>query len=56
VAWPGKDGVTFSDALAAARRWLWAEWVCPQAGGGTAVEKLPEALSEIILSALAPAA
>ena len=56
VAWPGKDGTTFSDALAAVRRWLWSEWVFPQAEGGTAVEKLPEPIREIILSALAPAA
>jgi hypothetical protein len=56
VCWPGKAAVTFSDALAAVRRWLWAEWVFPQAGGGTAVEKLPDALKDIVLSALAPAA
>jgi hypothetical protein len=37
-------------------RWLWSEWVFPQAQGGAAVEKLPPALREIILSALAPAA
>jgi hypothetical protein len=55
VAWPGKEATTFSDALAAVRRWLWAEWVFPQAEGGTAVEKLPPALREIIFSALAPA-
>lgn len=56
VDWPGKEGVTFSDALTAVRRWLWAEWVFPQAGGGTAIEKLPEPLREILLSTLAPAA
>ena len=56
VHWPGKESVTFSDALAAVRRWLWAEWVFPQADGGAAVEKLPEPLREIIFSALAPAA
>jgi hypothetical protein len=56
VAWPGKSGVTFSDALAAVRRWLWTEWVFPQAEGGTAIEKLPEPLREVFLSALAPAA
>ncbi len=56
VRWPGKAGVTFSDALAAVRRWLWAEWVFPQAGGDTAVAKLPPPLKEILLAALAPAA
>ncbi len=53
---PGKEGVTFSDALAGVRRWRWSEWVFPQAAGGAAVEKLPEPLQNIILSALAPAA
>jgi hypothetical protein len=56
VLWPGKEAVTFSDALTAVRRWLWSEWVFPQAEGGAAVEKLPSPPREIILSALAPAA
>ena len=56
VRWPGKKTVTFSDALTAVRRWLWSEWVFPQAEGGVAVEKLPGPTREIILSALAPAA
>ena len=56
VRWPGKATLTFSDELAAVRRWLWAEWVFPQAQGAAAVEKLPPPLREIILSALAPAA
>ena len=55
IVWPGKVGVTFSDALTAVRRWLWAEWVLPQAGVGTALQKLPEPLQDLILSALAPA-
>jgi DDE superfamily endonuclease/Archaeal putative transposase ISC1217 len=56
VTWPGQSGVTFSDALAAVRRWLWSEWVFPQAGNAAAIAKLPGPLREIILSALAPAA
>ena len=56
VAWPGKEGTTFADALRAVRRWRWAEWVFPSAGAHTVVQKLPEPLHEIILSALAPAA
>jgi hypothetical protein len=56
VLWPGKETVTFSDALTAVRRWLWSEWVFPQTDGGSAVEKLPAPAREIILSALAPAA
>jgi DDE superfamily endonuclease len=55
VQWRGKATVSFSDALAAVRRWLWAEGVLPQAGGTAAVAKIPATLREIILSALAPA-
>jgi hypothetical protein len=56
VRWPGKEGTTFSDALTAVRRWLWAEWVFPHVDGGPAVQKLPPPLRELIFSALAPAA
>jgi hypothetical protein len=55
-AWPGKSGVTFSDALTAVRRWLWAEGVLPQAGARAAVEKLPAPVQDLLLAALAPAA
>lgn len=56
VEWPGKTGVTFSDALTCVRRWLWREWVFPQAGGGVAVDQLPESLQKVLFYALAPAA
>ena len=56
VAWPGKTGVTFSDALCAVRRWLWAEAVLPQAGDRRALSKLPEPVRELLLTTLAPAA
>ena len=56
IDWPGKEGVTFSDALTVVRRRLWAGWVFPQAEGGTAVEKLPQPVKDLIFSALAPAA
>jgi hypothetical protein len=56
MAWPGKVETTFSDALAAVRRWLWMEWVFPQARGGSAIAKLPPRLRDTILSALAPTA
>lgn len=56
VRWPGKEGVTFSDALSAVRCWLWSAAVFPQAGSAAGIEKLPEPLREIIFSALAPAA
>jgi hypothetical protein len=41
VRWPGKETVTFSDALTTVRRWLWVEGVFPQVDGGTTIEKLP---------------
>ncbi len=56
VTWPGKATVTFSDALCAVRRWLWAEAVLPQAGADTGLEKLPEPIRELLLTTLAPAA
>jgi hypothetical protein len=56
VAWPGKATVTFSDALSAVRRWLWAEAVLPQAGDAAALQKLPEPVRELLLTTLAPAA
>jgi hypothetical protein len=56
ITWPGKTGVTFSDALAAVRRWIWAEGVFSQVDGGSAIEKLPAPLREVLYSALAPAA
>lgn len=56
VTWPGKADTTFSDALAAVRRWLWVEWVFSQANGGTAIAKLPPQLRNLILSGLAPGA
>jgi DDE superfamily endonuclease len=56
VRWPGKRGLTFSDALTDVRRWLWAEWVFPQAETGASVEKLPPPLREVVFTALAAAA
>jgi hypothetical protein len=56
VEWPGKAGVTSSDALTCVRRRLWREWVFPQAGGGSAVDQLPESLRKALFYALAPAA
>jgi hypothetical protein len=56
VAWPGKVGVTFSDAVRSVRRWLWAEGVFPQAGADADLAKLPPDVRELLLSGLAPAA
>jgi hypothetical protein len=56
VDWPGKAGVTFSDALTTVRRWLWREWVFPQVGVGRVLQKLPEPVQDLLLYGLAPAA
>ena len=56
VSWPGKATVTFSDALCAVRRWLWAEAILPQAGADAALDQLPTAVRELLLTTLAPAA
>jgi len=56
VAWPGKSVVTFSDALSAVRRWIWAEGVFAHAPDGPFVQKLPPPIREILYAALAPAA
>jgi len=56
VEWPGKQGVTFSDAIASVRRWLSQEWASPRAGGATTIDQRPEPLQEVLFYALAPAA
>jgi hypothetical protein len=56
VRWPGKTGVTFSDALCSVRLWIWSEGVFPRAGGRFGLGKLPEPLCEVLRAALAPAA
>jgi DDE superfamily endonuclease len=56
VEWEGKQGVTFSDAISALRRWLWTNWVFAQSGYEDPLAKLPEPLRQSLLYALAPAA
>ena len=56
ISWPGKRAVTFSDALAAVRRWVWSDGVFSPVNGGLTVKKLPAPLREVLYSALAPAA
>jgi hypothetical protein len=56
VAWKGKSTVTFSDMLACVRRAIWQEWVFQTPRNTTPFLKLPPALQETILYALAPAA
>ena len=55
VAWAGKDTVTFSDALTAVRRRVWADGVFPQAKVDGAIAELPANVRELLLSGLAPA-
>jgi hypothetical protein len=56
IIWPGKTGVTFSDALTAVRRWLWSDGVFARVEGGAAIEELPDSIREVLYAALAPAA
>ena len=56
VDWPGKQDVTFSDAITAVRRWLWLEWVFAIPGHRTAFSKLDARFRQILLNGLAPAA
>jgi hypothetical protein len=56
ISWPGKRAVTFSDALAVVRRWVWSDGVFAGAQGGSTIEKLPAPLREVLYLALAPAA
>jgi hypothetical protein len=55
VVWPGKSVVSFSDALSAVRRWLWAESVFQQSKPNAAIKKLPRQLQKLLLNSLAPA-
>jgi len=56
ASWRGKAGVSFSDALCAVRRWLWAESILPQADAQQEFQKLPEPVRELLFTTLAPAA
>jgi DDE superfamily endonuclease len=56
LAWAGKEGVTFSDALTAVRRWLWVDWVFAIPGHSTAFSKLSRPFQQMLLAGLAPAA
>jgi hypothetical protein len=56
VDWAGKKDVTFSDAMTAVRKWLWAEWVFRVGGHRDTFENLPGGFQELILNGLAPAA
>jgi hypothetical protein len=55
IEWPGKQDITFSDAITAVRRWLWLEWVFAIPGYKPAFEKLSWPFRCLLLHALAPA-
>jgi hypothetical protein len=44
LAWVGKQDITFSDALAAVRRWMWSEWILVMGGHQEACSQLPDSL------------
>jgi len=56
LTWPGKQDVSFSEAITAVRRWLWVEWVFAIPGHQQAFSKLSRPFQSLLLSALAPAA
>jgi hypothetical protein len=56
VTWPGKQDVSFSEAITAVRRWLWVEWVFAIPGHRQAFSKLSRSFQSLLLTALAPAA
>jgi hypothetical protein len=55
VSWPGKQTVTFTDALTAVRRQIWVTGVFREAGIDGEIEKLPANVRELLLCGLAPA-
>jgi hypothetical protein len=56
IQWPGKEGITFSDAITSVRQWLWSDWVFQQVDRHRAIQKLPPPIRRTLFSALAAAA
>lgn len=56
ITWPGKQDVTFSDAITAVRRWLGVEWALAISGHNAAFAKLGRPFREMLRAGLAPAA
>jgi hypothetical protein len=56
VTYVGKQGVIFSDAITAVRRWLWSEWIVKNPCHPGAFVKIPRRLRETLIYGLAPAA
>jgi hypothetical protein len=54
--WPGKKDVSFSDALATVRRFLWREGIFQHADKSRAFEKTSSEFQDLLLHFLAPAA
>jgi hypothetical protein len=51
-----KTNASFSDAITAVRRWLWAEWIFATPGHRGAFTKIPPRLRAALLTSLAPSA
>jgi len=56
ISWEGKATVTFSDAIRAVRRWIWADWILCTPEIGASFKNLPTELRNRVLDAMAPAA
>lgn len=56
IIWPGKQDMTFADAITAVRRWLWGDGVLAIPGDRTALTTLSRPFRQLLLAALAPAA
>lgn len=56
IFWPGKEDVTFSDAIVCVRRWLWKEWIFKSLDQRRGFAKLSRQVKQILLYNLAPAA
>ena len=56
IDWPGKEEVTYSDAITAVRRWLWQDWIFAIPGHREAFSKLALPFRQLVLHGLAPAA
>lgn len=54
VAWPRETAVTYSDAPAAVRRWIWAEGILAHLPDGPSIQPPPPSIREFPYAALAP--
>ena len=56
TAWYVKEGITFSDAIAAVRRLLWVKTIFEASAQEAHIAKLPRSLTTLLLDALSRAA